>query len=118
LHRTLGTCQAGVERGLDLRPAARITEVIARLKRLVAALPPDDGVRAFTKLYLAVTEAVQEEAKPGAFGDVRDVVFANLYFEALRNALLPPTRCLGPGRSSSRRAGGAAFCHCSSCSRA
>jgi Family of unknown function (DUF5995) len=97
--------------------------VIARLKRLVAAVPPNDGVRAFTKLYLAVTEAVQEEAKPGAFEDVRfvrwlDVVFANLYFEALRNALLAAGRCRGPGRRSSRRAGGAAFCHCSSCSQA
>lgn len=78
--------------------------MITRLKRLVAALPPDDGVRAFTKLYLAVTEAVQEEATPGAFEDVRfvrwlDVVFANLYFEALRNALLaagPVARAWAP----------------------
>jgi hypothetical protein len=74
-------------------PAARIREVIARLKGIVAALPPGDGVRAFTALYLAVTEAINEAVKPGGFEDapfVRwlDVVFANLYFEALRNALL------------------------------
>lgn len=78
---------------LDLRPAPRITEVISRMRKLVGALPPGDGVRAFTALYLAVTEAVQETAQPGAYEDVRfvrwlDVVFANLYFEALRNALL------------------------------
>jgi Family of unknown function (DUF5995) len=78
---------------LDLRPAVRITEVIARLRNLVAALPPGDGVRAFTTLYLAVTEAVQDAAQPGEFEDapfVRwlDVVFANLYFEALRGGLL------------------------------
>lgn len=78
---------------LDLRPAARITEVIERMRNLIAALPAGDGVRAFTKLYLAVTEAIQEEATPGELEDapfVRwlDVVFANLYFEALRGGLL------------------------------
>jgi hypothetical protein len=78
---------------LDLRPATRITEVIARMRRLVAALPPGDGVRAFTTLYLAVTEAVKDAAQPGEFEDapfVRrlDVAFANLYFEALRGGLL------------------------------
>jgi Family of unknown function (DUF5995) len=80
---------------LDLRPAARITEVISRMRKVVATLPPGDGVRAFTALYLSVTEAVQEAAQPGAYEDVRfvrwlDVVFANLYFDALRNALLVP----------------------------
>jgi hypothetical protein len=78
---------------VEAKPAARIGEVIARLKKIVAALPPGDGVRAFTSLYLAVTEAIEETAKPGGFEDVRfvrwlDVVFANLYFEALRNAVL------------------------------
>jgi Family of unknown function (DUF5995) len=78
---------------LDLRPAARITEVIARMRSLVAGLPPSDGVRAFTTLYLAVTEAVKDAAKPSEFEDapfVRwlDVAFANLYFEALRGGLV------------------------------
>jgi hypothetical protein len=78
---------------VDLRPAGRITEVIARMRKLVDALPADDGVRAFTTLYLAVTEAVESAAQPGEFEDapfVRrlDVVFANLYFEALRGGLL------------------------------
>ena len=77
---------------LEAKPAARITEVIARMKKIVAALPPDDGVRAFTALYLAVTEAVAGAAKTDTFEDARfvrwlDVVFANLYFEALHNAL-------------------------------
>jgi hypothetical protein len=63
------------------------------MRRLEAALPPGDGVRAFTGLYLAVTEAIDAQAKPGAFEDalfVRrlDVFFANQYFEAVRNALL------------------------------
>jgi hypothetical protein len=78
---------------LEAKPATRIVDVIARMKRLLAALPPGDGVRAFTGLYLAVTEAVAAEAKPGAFEDVPfvrwlDVVFANLYFGALRASLL------------------------------
>lgn len=63
------------------------------MRKIVAALPPGDGVRAFTTLYLAVTEAVKDAAQPGAYEDVRfvrwlDVAFANLYFEALRSALL------------------------------
>jgi hypothetical protein len=78
---------------LEAKPAARISEVVSRLKGIVAVLPPGDGLRAFTALYLAVTEAIEKTAKPGGFEDVRfvrwlDVVFANLYFEALRNALL------------------------------
>ncbi len=82
---------------LDLSPAARIAEVIARMHKLVHALPAGDGVRAFTTLYLAVTEAVEEAARPGDFEDapfVRwlDVVFANLYFEALRGGLLASGR--------------------------
>ena len=71
----------------------RVTEVIARLQGIVAALPPGDGVRAFSSLYLAVTQAVAQAARPGGLEDPQfvrwlDVVFANLYFEALRNAVL------------------------------
>jgi hypothetical protein len=79
---------------LDAKPAGRVSEVIARLKRIVAALPPGDGIRAFTALYLAVTEAIDQAARPGGgFEDVRfvrwlDIAFANLYFTALRNAVL------------------------------
>ena len=77
---------------LAAKPAATIDEVVARMTNLIELLPPRDGVRAFTGLYLAVTEAVGAEAKPGTFEDVRfvrwlDVVFANLYFQALRGAL-------------------------------
>jgi uncharacterized protein DUF5995 len=89
---------------LELKPATRIVEVIARLKKIVAALPQGDGLRAFTALYLAVTEAVLAESGPGEFEDVPfirwlDVVFANLYFQALRNSLLgadPVSRAWAP----------------------
>ena len=78
---------------LEAEPAATIDEVVSRMNALIALLPPGDGVRAFTGLYLAVTQAVAAEAKPGSFEDVRfvrwlDVVFANIYFEALRGALI------------------------------
>lgn len=78
---------------LESKPATRIVEVAARLKKIAAALPPADGLRAFTALYLAVTEAVVAASSPGEFEDVAfirwlDVVFANLYFQELRNSLL------------------------------
>ena len=78
---------------LEAKPATRMVEVIDRMQRLMAALPETDGVRAFTGLYLAVTEAIDAEVGSSAFEDapfVRflDVVFANHYFGALRSALL------------------------------
>ena len=78
---------------LAATPPARISEVVERMRAIVDALPPDDGVAAFTRLYLAVTENVNAAARPGAFEDVRfvrwlDVVFANLYFDALRRFAL------------------------------
>jgi hypothetical protein len=76
---------------------ARIDGVVERLRALEAALPERDGVRAFTSLYLAVTEAVDERVRPGTFADAGftrwlDVVFANLYLRALRADVLGPKR--------------------------
>ena len=71
---------------------------VAELMRAIEkALPEEDGVRAFTRLYRAVTEAVDEHVRPGTFADARftrwlDVVFANLYFRALRAHVLGPKR--------------------------
>ena len=67
------------------------------LRAIEQALPERDGVRAFTALYRAVTEAVDERVRPGTFADARftrwlDVVFANLYFRALRAHVLGPKR--------------------------
>jgi hypothetical protein len=66
-----------------------MTGVVSTLKTVVKALPPPDGVAAFTLLYLSVTEAVSGSARAQAFEDERftralDVTFANLYFDALR----------------------------------
>jgi hypothetical protein len=65
-----------------------IAQVLARMKKLDADLPPTDGVRWFNKLYMAVTQGVADNVgrmkqhAPG-FLERLDVVFANLYFDAL-----------------------------------
>jgi len=71
----------------------RIVDCISYMRAIEGALPRNDGVVAFTRLYRAVTEGVEASVEPGAFRDGRfirwlDVVFANLYFQALRNPLL------------------------------
>jgi hypothetical protein len=75
------------------RHAARIDDVILRMRAIGAGLPENDGVAAFTRLYLAVTEAVAESASH-EFEDAQfvrrlDVSFANLYFDALRARRVP-----------------------------
>jgi Family of unknown function (DUF5995) len=73
---------------------ARVPEVVERLAAIEAALPAGDGVVYFTRLYRAVTEALDERARAGGeFADVRfvrwlDVVFANQYLRALRAHVL------------------------------
>ena len=84
-----------LEEVLRQRPPARIVDVVARMEAIGAALPPDDGVAAFNRLYLEVTRGVLDALGPGRFRDGRflrwlDVVFANLYFAALRSLVLGP----------------------------
>lgn len=64
------------------------------MEAISASLPPEDGVACFNRMYLDVTVAVGKQVDQGAFGDAAfmthlDVVFANLYFEAV-NALSGP----------------------------
>jgi hypothetical protein len=75
----------------------RVDEVAERMRSIEKALPKRDGVRAFTSLYRAVTEDVDRRVRPGNFADAPfarwlDVVFANLYFRALRSHVLGPKR--------------------------
>ena len=65
-----------------------VSDVVAAMHAIDRALPDDDGVKWFNFLYLTVTEAVQ--ADEGAWRDWPflqqfDVVFANLYFDAVRS---------------------------------
>jgi Family of unknown function (DUF5995) len=77
---------------LARRLPSRIPDVLALMRALEEALPRDDGVTAFLRLYRAVTEAVEQAVRPGgAYADPRfvrwlDVVFANFFFRALRDA--------------------------------
>jgi hypothetical protein len=78
----------------QVRPTCRtISDVIANMtsigERLEASDGPGDGVLAFNRLYLAVTQGVQEKVdEPGYFDDPDmiaelDVLFAQLYFDAV-----------------------------------
>jgi hypothetical protein len=42
----------------------RVADVVERLRAIEETLPEKDGVRAFTALYRAVTEAVDERVRP------------------------------------------------------
>lgn len=69
----------------QVMPPETIDDVIMRMRAIGGELPRHDGVACFTRLYLAVTEAVNQAdgfAAP-AFLTRLDVRFANLYFEAL-----------------------------------
>jgi uncharacterized protein DUF5995 len=93
-----------IEDVLRQRSPGRIVDVVARMEAIQAGLPPRDGVAAFNRLYLEVTRGVLESLRPGRFRDDRflrwlDVVFANLYFEALRTLVLrtgPAPRAWAP----------------------
>jgi len=77
-----------------MRPES-IADVIARMREIGDSLPPRDGVAYFTRLYLAVTEAVAEAETSFAspeFLTRLDVRFANLYFLALED----PPRAWAP----------------------
>jgi len=69
-------------------PAATIDEVIDRMRSIDAALPAGDGVACFNRMYLEVTLGVSQRIGQGFFGDPAfvshlDVVFANIYFDAV-----------------------------------
>jgi hypothetical protein len=72
------------------RPVSTIDDVIAVMTAIDGALPKGDGVRWFNDLYRRVTLGVRAAvAGPDVFRDRQfldrlDVVFANLYFDALR----------------------------------
>src|SRR4029077_13522644 len=66
----------------------RLDDVLARMIAIDQALPPEDGVSCFNKLYLEVTKNVLAGVGQATFADPRfltalDVAFANLYFAAL-----------------------------------
>ena len=68
-------------------PVTSVTEAIARMEAIEAALPAADGLACFNRMYLEVTRQVNSRLGQGFFGDPAfmtylDVAFANLYFAA------------------------------------
>ena len=73
-------------------PPATIADVVVRMRAIDGALAPQDGIAAFNRLYLAVTEAVEAEAPAfdaPEFLARLDVRFACLFFDTLRGRAAP-----------------------------
>ncbi len=74
-------------------PPATIKDVVVLMRAIDGCLPAQDGVAAFNRLYLAVTEAVEVEAPTFDSPDFLarlDVRFACLFFDTLRELSRPP----------------------------
>ena len=70
------------------RPATAVADVLQMLTGIDQLLPDTDGLKWFNHLYLAVTTAMRDAIAASTFNDPAwiaqlDVVFANLYFDAL-----------------------------------
>lgn len=71
---------------------ATVAEVVERMQAIDALLAPDDGVKWFNRLYLMVTQQVDLQPPGGSWQsplwlERLDVIFAGLYFNALRDFL-------------------------------
>lgn len=90
-------------------PACRsYGEVLARIEAVDAALPPDDGLLWFGRLYARITAAVAQHAAAGgfrqpAFLEALDCKFAGLYFDALAKFIRGPKSAPGAWRPLFRR---------------
>ena len=79
------------------RRAATIDDVIDVMTSLDRSLPDSDGLKWFNRLYLQVTLAVREAVTTATYRDpaflaTLDVVFANLYFDAVAAGHADPAR--------------------------
>lgn len=75
---------------------ASVDEAIARMQQIEAALAPDDGIACFDRMYLEVTQQVNERISQSFFADAAfmssfDVNFANIYFAAVDALVTEPT---------------------------
>jgi hypothetical protein len=72
-------------------PVASIPQAVEAMTAIAVRLPPVDGIAAFNRMYLQVTNAVAEAIHAGVFTnseflDHLDVVFANYYLSAVAHA--------------------------------
>jgi hypothetical protein len=77
-------------------PVGSIDDAIARMQQIDATLPAGDGLACFNRMYLEVTQQVQQRMTQGFFSDPAflgqlDVVFANIYFAAVNAVVEQPT---------------------------
>ena len=68
-------------------PVTTVTEAIAQMEAIEAALPAADGLACFNRMYLQVTKEIYSRLGEGFFADKAfmtylDVAFASLYFGA------------------------------------
>ncbi|MEU7769112.1 DUF5995 family protein [Nocardia sp. NPDC049190] len=75
------------------RISGPVDEVIRRMRAIKDELDPRDGVASFNNMYLRVTELVGQQITEGFFTDSEfverlDVIFAQLYFDAVDAAKL------------------------------
>jgi hypothetical protein len=80
-----------------LKPVITISDVIIVLQDMDNLLPNDDGLKWFNLLYLKVSESVRDNPPPAGWETPQwlerlDVIFANLYFEAIVNWQRDPTK--------------------------
>lgn len=76
-------------------PVSTIEDVVLIMHGIDELLPGNDGLKWFNLLYLKVTEAVLAQTIGHTFGDPQwltrlDLVFAGLYFQAIRNWVSSP----------------------------
>ena len=74
-----------------------MSELLARLAAIQAALPTDDGLAWFNRMYHLVTESVAANVGASTFADPvwltqLDIVFGNLYLDAVRGSVAAPTQ--------------------------
>ena len=74
-----------------------VLPVVTRMEAILAGLVQSDGVACFTRLYLAVTNAVQARLSGVAFADPAfmarlDAQFAGLFFDAVDAAAHDPAK--------------------------
>ena len=94
---------------LPTGPVTSISDAIARMQEIEAALPPADGLACFNRMYRIVTETVKAQVAQGFFHDPAfmehlDIVFANLYLGAVDGFCSEPsTACRAWNALFSRR---------------
>jgi hypothetical protein len=79
------------------RRASTIDEAVEMMAAIDRSLPDADGLKWFNRLYLQVTMAVRAAVTTTTYRDpaflaTLDVVFANLYFDAVAAGEVEPTR--------------------------